>query len=250
MKPLIVANWKMNPDSPGRAEALAKKIESRMSGGKTEVVVAPPYPFLESVRKVLKKARLGAQDVFWADVGPYTGEVSWHQLKHMRVSHVIIGHSERRIHLGESDGVINKKLNAALKGGLTAILCVGERERQEKEISPVVGEQLRAALVGIKKSHLKNLVVAYEPVWAISTMTGARPDTPDNAFRASVYIRKVISDLFGQNTGKNVHIIYGGSVTSRNIAGFLKEGKMQGALVGGASLDPEEFGKVIGLASS
>lgn len=248
-KPLIVANWKMNPDSPGRAGILAKKIESRISGRKTEVVIAPPFPFLGSVGKALKKAKLGAQDAFWADVGPYTGEVSWHQLKHFGVKYVIVGHSERRINLGETDEMINKKVKAALENDMYPILCVGERERAGNEIPSIVGEQLKFALRGVGKNQLKNLIVAYEPVWAISTQAGARPDTPDNAFRAALFIRKVIASLFDRKTSEKVRVIYGGSVNSGNVVSFLKEGRMQGALVGGASLDLKKFAEIVRLAS-
>lgn len=242
---LIVANWKMNPDAPGRAKLLAQKIESSVSGKKNEVVITPPFLFLEGIGKVLKKTKLGAQDTFWTDVGPYTGEISWHQLKHFKVVYVIVGHSERRINLGETDEMINRKVKAALENGISPILCIGERERSGKEIPAIVGEQLKSALKGVTKNLLKNLVVAYEPVWAISTTSGARPDTPDNAFRASLYIRKIVSGLFDQKSAKNVRVIYGGSVNSQNVSSFLKEGRMQGALVGGASLNPQEFSKIL-----
>lgn len=241
MSKIIIANWKSNPDAPGRAVLLAQKIEKGIPSRNIEVVVAPPFPYLIPVAKALKKGHLGAQDAFWEDIGPYTGEVSWHHLKHCGVEYVIVGHSERRIYLGETDEMINKKVLALLGRALRPVLCIGEHEREGNEIPPIVGHQLASALKGVKKQHLKNLVVAYEPVWAISTMPGARSDTPDNAFRALVYIRRLLSDLFGRNLADKVRIIYGGSVNSQNISGFLSEGKMEGALVGGASLDPKEF---------
>ena len=249
-KTVIIANWKSNPDSPGRAVLLARKIDRGITKYRnTEVVIAPPFPFLSPVRAVLKKSKLGAQNTFWSDCGPFTGEVSWHQLKHLGVSHVIVGHSERKIYLGETDEMINKKVKATLEHGITPILCVGERERKNSEIPDIVGEQLKNALVGIKKSFIKNLIVAYEPIWAISTMPGARPDTPDNAFRTMVYIRRTLAGLYGRRAADLIRIIYGGSVNSSNITPFLTEGKMEGALVGGASLNPEEFIKIIGQAN-
>lgn len=241
-KHLIVANWKANPDSPGRAVLLAEKIERGVYKYRNvEVVIAPSFPFLAPVAKVIKKTKLGAQNVFWGDLGPYTGEVSWHQLKHFGVQYVIVGHSERKLHLGETDDLINKKVRALLEHGMKPILCVGERERGGTEIPPVVGDQLKRALRGAKKNHLKNLTIAYEPVWAISTMPGAKPDMPDNAFRVMVFIRKIIAGLYGSKVAGGVRIIYGGSVNGKNIVPFLSEGKMQGALVGGASLRPGEF---------
>lgn len=244
--PLLIANWKANPDTLGRALVLAQKIERTiLSSRKAEIVLAPPFPFLSAIGAVLKKAKLGAQNVFWEDCGPYTGEVSWHHLRHFHVSYVIVGHSERRLYLGETDEMIAKKMVALLAHGMKPVLCIGERERDEGTIPAVVGEQLRAALSGVKKEWVKNIVIAYEPVWAISTMPDAKPDTPDNAFRATIYIRKILTDRFGRQEAARCRIIYGGSVSPENIASFLKEGKMEGALVGGASLKPGVFAEII-----
>ncbi len=249
-KPLIIANWKANPDSPGRAVSLARSIECGIARYRNvEVVIAPPYPFLLPVARVLRKSKLGAQDTSWHDTGPFTGEVSWHHLKHMGVKYVIVGHSERKIYFGESDSMINKKVQVLLQHGLIPILCIGERERGGGEIPIMVGEQLKKALAGVRRNFIKNLVVAYEPIWAISTMPDARPDTPDNAFRAMVYIRRVISNLYDRKTADLVRVIYGGSVKSKNISLFLKEGRMEGALVGGASLKAQEFAEIVAEAS-
>ena len=240
----------MNPVTLKEAVLLAQKIERDATRTRNvEIVIAPPFPFLLPVGRVLKKAKLGAQNMFWEDLGAFTGEVSWSELKSLGADYCIIGHSERRINLGETDEMVNKKVKAALEHGIYPILCVGERERVGNEIPSVVGEQLKSALKGAKKSLIKNLIVAYEPVWAISTQAHARPDTPDNAFRAALFIRKIVASLFDRKTGEKVKIIYGGSVNSGNIAPFITEGRMQGALVGGASLDPQEFAKVIGAVS-
>lgn len=245
-KPLIIANWKMNPASLKEAISLAERVEIGIAEMRhAQIVFAPPFPFLSEVRRALKKSKLGAQDSFWADSGPYTGEVSWKQLADIGVEYVIIGHSERRLHLGESDEIINKKTDALLKNGMKTVLCIGEREREGGDIPITVGLQLKTALSGIKKNLIKNLIIAYEPVWAISTNLGARADSPDNAFRATLYIRKILIELYGRTTASDVQIIYGGSVKSGNVAGFLREGKMEGVLVGGASLDPREFAEIV-----
>lgn len=260
MKNLIIANWKANPATLREAVDLARKTELAASGHRNvEVIVAPPFPFLAAVASGLKRAKLGSQNVFWEDAGPFTGEVSWQQLKSLKVGYVIVGHSERRIFLGETDEMVAKKVRALLAHGLKAVLCVGETERASHEMSETIARQLEAALKGVKKSLTKNLIIAYEPVWAISTAPGSRPDTPllrqgyagraENAFQSNIYIRKILSRMFGRTAGENIKIIYGGSVNADNVAGFLTGGRMQGALVGGASLRPEEFTRIIASAS-
>lgn len=249
-KTLIIANWKLNPDSVKRALLLAQRTEQAAAAAKkVEIAIAPPFPFLAVINKVLRKSKLGAQTVSWANKGPYTGEVSGLQLKSMGVKYVILGHSERRSFFAETDELVNKKLLAALNSGLMPVLCVGEKERNGNEIPAIVGEQLKKALAGVKPSRLKNLVVAYEPIWAISTNAGARADSPANAFRASVYLRRLLASLYSRRLAEEVRIIYGGSVNAQNISGFLKEGIKQGALVGGASLNAPEFSQIIKSAN-
>lgn len=241
-KKIIIANWKMNPDSPGRAVLLARKIEEGIAKFKNvEVVIAPPYPFLIPVSRILRRAKLGSQNAFWGDIGPYTGEVSWHQLKHLNVEYVIIGHSERKIYLGETDDMINSKVCSVLKAGMKAVLCIGETKREGNDIPPLVGTELKGALKNIKGRLLKNLIICYEPVWAISTMPGSHADSPENAFKILLYIRRILTELYGRKNAENVPIIYGGSVNTLNIQSFLTDGKMEGALVGGVSLRAEEF---------
>lgn len=244
-KPLIVANWKVNPATVAEAVLLARKIELKISKyRKIEVVIAPPFPYLIPIKKALKSVKLGAQNAFWAD-GPYTGEVSPRQLKDLGVKYVIVGHSERKIHLGESDEMINKKVKSLLDNGLSPILCVGEHEGTAEGALGVVGVEIQKALAGVKKNRLKNLVVAYEPAWAISTAPDSHPDSPDNAFKAMIFIKRKIGDLLGRERAAAIRIIYGGSVNSKNIVSFFLEGKMEGALVGGASLDPREFSALV-----
>lgn len=246
-KKVIIANWKANPDSLKEAVLMAKKIESGLGLLNTEVVIAPPFPFINGVDKVLKKAKLGSQNVFWAKSGPYTGEVSINQLKNLGVKYVIVGHSERRMNLGETDEMVNKKIVSLLENGLKPILCVGEAER--KDSASIIKLEIQKALRGVKKNFLKNLIIAYEPIWAISTNPGAAADTPDNAFRIKIYIKKIIADLYGRDMAESVKIIYGGSVNSLNISGFIQEGRMDGALVGGASLKLEEFIEIVKKAA-
>lgn len=270
MKPLIIANWKANPVTLREAVELARKTELAASAHRNvEVVIAPPHPFLAAVAPILKRAKLGSQNAFWEDAGPYTGEVSWRQLKSLKVGHVIVGHSERRIFLGETDEMIAKKIRALLEHGFRPILCVGEREQSNREMSEMVAHQLEAALMGIKKSLIKNLIIAYEPVWAISTAPDSRPATPElrrgepdtpplrqgyawraeNAFQGNIYIRKILCRIFGRTAGEGIRIIYGGSVNAGNIRSFLTDGHMRGALVGSASLNAEEFSKIISAAA-
>lgn len=238
----------MNLSSFEEAEKLVLDLLPNIAKNKkTKVVLCPPFLWLNSLsRKYKKSVSFGAQNVFWKDAGAFTGEVSPPMLRSAGVEYVIIGHSERKIYLGETDEMINKKINAVLQAGLISILCIGERERGEDgEIPGVVADQLKKALEGVNKSQLKKIIIAYEPVWAISTMPGSKSDTPDNAFRASIFIRKVLADFYGRRAAGEVKIIYGGSVNSANIGAFIKEGKMEGALVGGASLDPAEFSKIV-----
>lgn len=245
-KPLIIANWKANPASSQDAILLAKRIESGISKLRNvKVVVAPPYLFLLPISRFLKILKLGAQNVFWEDIGPFTGEVSWRQLKTIGVGYVIVGHSERKIYLKETDEMIRKKVNALFEHGLVPVLCVGENKREGSDIPEIVGIQLKNALRGLKKKYIEHLVVAYEPLWAISTVPGAHPVKADDVFRAGLYIRRILTGLFGEDAASKVQIIYGGSVRKDNVGAFLNEGKMVGALVGGASLNPDEFVELV-----
>src|SRR3989344_257322 len=250
MKKLVIANWKAHPENAAKARALAQDTEVAIAAYKNaEVVIAPPFPFLPVVGSLLTRARLGSQDV-WGAEGPYTGMVSARQLKSLGVGYVIVGHSERRIHAGETDEMIHRKVAAVLRRGLKPVLCIGERERQGGEVPVIVGVQLSSALKGLKKEWLGRLIVAYEPVWAISTAAGSTgAATPDSAFRARIYIEKTLVSLFGARTARDVRIIYGGSVTPVNIAAFLAESRMNGVLVGSASLDAKKFGQIVRSAA-
>ena len=251
MKKIIIANWKMHPDAPEEAVRLASGIEKELPFPLgADVVIAPPHPFLIAVAGVLKKSMLGAQDMAEEADTALTGGVSWRELAALNVHGVIIGHSERRMRLGETEEIVNQKIRTALAHSIVPVLCVGERESLTADIPSVVSEQVRSALAGVKKEWLKNLVVAYEPVWAISTSVGsAGADTPERMFRARLTIEKAVADMYDQATAKKVRIIYGGSVSAENISAIIGDGHMEGALVGKASLDAEEFGEIIRRAT-
>ena len=248
--PILVFNWKSNPESISDALALAGAVERALARSRgVRAVIAPPHPFLHEVGKRLKRAFLGAQDSFWGK-GPYTGEVSPDQLKAMSVRYCILGHSERRIYQGETDEIIKKKVAAVAGRGITPILCVGERERHGRDIPAIVGDQIRTAIGKLPPGAVSKILIAYEPVWAISTMVGARPDDPESAFRAKMYIRRVLSDMVGRKKAERVPVLYGGSVSPANIKGFLQDGEMDGALVGGAGLDRQKLTRIIRIAAS
>lgn len=245
-RPLIVANWKMNPPTESSALGLARDIERGVAPFRSvAVVIAPPFPFLAAVRRVLKRTHLGAQNVFPAPGSASTGEVSPAMLRDLRVRYVIIGHSERRRVLGESDEIINQKLKACLKARLVPILAIGEALPDSQAVVPtVLFQQLSGALRGISKRELRGAVVAYEPVWAIGT---GQADTPDNATRRAIYIRKLLTRLVGRRIADTIRVLYGGSVTAKNAAAFFNRDirGMEGLLVGGASLRPAEFIQIV-----
>lgn len=247
-KSIVVANWKMNPQTAKEAVLLFRAVSRGIHGIKNiDVVIAPPFPHLGMLHASSFKfhGALAAQDCFWEDRGAFTGEVSPTMLKALGVSHIIIGHSERRMHLGETDDMVNKKIKAALKAGLTPILCVGEKTRERaNEIPALVGEQVKKVLAGLKKNEFKNGIIAYEPVWAIGTGTA---DTAEGATRAAMYIRKVVRDMFGGKIADSLRVIYGGSVSAKNAASFISRDirGMEGLLVGGASLKADEFIQIV-----
>lgn len=243
---LAVANWKLNPGSIGEAKELFLEIRKEASRrGRVETVVAPPYPYLAELRKLTtgKHTFLGAQDLFWEEKGPYTGEVAASMLTSVGVSYVIVGHSERRA-LGEGNEEVAKKVVAGLKAGFTTILCVGEGERDTNgRYLSFVEEQLRSALQGVPQRSLGKLVVAYEPVWAIGSGTAA---TPEDVHEMTIFIRRTLTSIYSRTLADRVRILYGGSVNEENVRALIDDGMVDGFLVGGASLKPRAFGAIIG----
>ena len=249
-RPIVGGNWKMNTTLPAAvdlAENLVRQL-GEMVG--VEVVLCPPFPNLESVQRVIEAStlQLGSQDVYWEDSGAYTGEVSAPMLSAVGCSWVIVGHSERRKLFGESSEIVNRKLHAVLHRGLQAILAIGEtrEERHANRTEEICKQQLCDSLAGVSGADLERLVIAYEPVWAIGTGETA---TPDQAREAHAYVRLVLSQLYGEDLAAATRIQYGGSVTAQNAAELMAQPGIDGALVGGASLKPDDFAAIVRAAA-
>ena len=244
-KKIIIANWKMNPQTADEALRFVQGILAQRLPENIELIIAPPFVYLELLKKNCgKEIKLAAQNINWAERGAYTGEISGLMLKNLGCNYVIIGHSERRYILGETEEIINLKLKAALKVGLTVILAVGEKE-QNDDISKVLSQQIESAFGGVNVSEISRLIIAYEPVWAIGT---GLADTSDHALSAVLLIRKIIGRLYGSEWAVDMPILYGGSVSEENAADFIAQNGIDGALVGGASLELQSFMKIIKAA--
>ena len=246
--PLIAGNWKMN-GTAAEAESLARGIRQGLEGRPpegVEVLVCPHYLVLERVRAVLEGSvvRLGAQDVHWELKGAFTGEISPSMLKEAGCTHVILGHSERRHIMGESNEQVNQKLKAALAHGLTPIVCVGEllEERTAGDTRQVVERQAQKAFEGVPPADAARTVLAYEPVWAIGTGKTASPAQAEETHR---FLRNTMGRIAGAETAERIRILYGGSVKPENIRELMEQPDVDGALVGGASLDAASFLKLV-----
>lgn len=248
-RPLVAANWKMHKtreESRRFWEAFSARLTPE-STDRVEVVLCPPYPSLPVLAEAGLEERgvfLGAQNVHDAPRGAFTGEVSIPMLQDVGCRFVIVGHSERRIHFGESDDMIARKVRAVLEGGMTPILCVGEslEQREAGRAEAVVIGQLEAALAGLDAAGVSRTVVAYEPVWAIGT---GRSADPGDAGRTGALLRRYVAERYGEEAAARVRILYGGSVNPDNFGAFLAEPEVDGALVGTASLDPETFAALV-----
>ncbi len=242
MKRILVLNWKMNPVTLEEALNLARASDYK------DVIIAPPFIFIEEIAKILKKARIGAQNLSWENSltggGAFTGEVSASELKNLGVEYVIIGHSERRKYLGETDEMINKKVLASVSAGLKVILCIGEdsaiRKKGKKAVEDFIKNQLENDIKGTYdiKFKIQNLIIAYEPVWAIGT---GQADAPEDAAEIIKYIKKLLIVSYGLL----VRVLYGGSVNGKDIKDFIKYDEIDGYLIGGASLKSSEVNKII-----
>lgn len=246
IRPLVVGNWKMNPQSVTMARRLVTEIKKGISRiSDVDIVVAPPSLYLETVHKVRngsKRFSLGVQNVHWKKLGAQTGEISVPMLKSFRVSYAILGHSERRA-MGEEDKDINQKTHSVVKAGMTAVVCVGEKKRDSHaQYLNFVENQVREACGGISRAKLNKLVIAYEPIWAIGTGDTA---TPHDAHEMKLFIQKVLSDIYGRNYVRSIRILYGGSVSAKNAESLIQDGTVDGFLVGGASLRPSEFIEIV-----
>ena len=247
---LVVGNWKMEPPTLAEAKKLARAVAKKARALQSvKTVICPPFIFLHAMKSMTDNAwcALGAQDVFFEDRGAYTGEISPFMLTDAGVRYVIIGHSERRI-LGETNETVGKKLRAILSHGLTAILCVGERVRDEGgEYLRFVEEEVRAAFEKVTKDALSRVIIAYEPIWTVGAKA-LRADTPEELFSMVIFIRKTIGKLYGKDAAHAMRVLYGGSVNETNAEGFLSRGNADGLLVGRASLDGKKFAAILEIA--
>jgi len=249
---LIAGNWKMNlgyKDSEKLAKEIVEKIDKNIFK-KIDVLICPPFVTLGIVNKILKETdiQLGAQNLFYENDGAYTGEISASMLKSVGCEYVIVGHSERRNYMHETNGIINKKLKKALEFELKPILCVGESliEREDEIYEGVIEEQLTDCLREISKQEFGRIVIAYEPVWAIGTGLNA---TPKQARDMHEFIRKVIRDLYSEKSSNELLILYGGSVNEKNSKEMLSATDVDGALIGGSSLKANDFVSIARIAS-
>lgn len=244
----IIANWKMNPATFGEAESLIKTIKKGIKKtDNLEIIIFPPAIYLSKI-KANASFNLGIQNIFWEDKGAFTGEISAVMAKNLKIKYTIIGHSERRKYLNETDEMVNLKIVSALKNNLNPILCVGEtlEEKQKDLTSEIITNQIKKALkeiLNIKYSIL-NICIAYEPIWAIGT--GKTPSV-DEIMSVNLLIKKTISNLYNRETAEKISILYGGSVNSKNAFDFVDKTGMDGLLIGGASLDGSEFARIVKL---
>lgn len=242
----IAGNWKMFTTAAGAEQLAAAVVKGLGNESRVAVALCPPFLYLERVAKVVKgtAVALGAQNLYPEKEGAFTGEVSPTMLVDVGCKHVILGHSERRHKLGESDAFINKKVHAALAAGLQVILCVGEtlQEREANQTEKVLDGQTTQGLAGVTPDMLGRIVLAYEPVWAIGT---GRNATPEQAQQAHAFLRKRVGELCGTSAAQSLQIQYGGSVKPDNAAALLHQADVDGALVGGASLKADDFLAII-----
>ncbi|MBZ9569368.1 triose-phosphate isomerase [Patescibacteria group bacterium] len=251
MKPLIVANWKCNPQTLKGAKLLFNSIKRGMKKIRNvEVVICPPFVYLlTSDKRQATKIKLGGQNCFWKGKGPFTGEVSPKQLLNFGCKYVILGHSERRIYFDETDEMINKKIKAAISVKLNPIFCIGEtkEEREKGQTQSILKSQIEKGLKKVSKKEIEKITIAYEPAWAIGT---GKPCDTEEAQKMSLLIRKMMARKYSLSIAKKLRMIYGGSVNSKNARDYIKEADFQGLLIGGASLDPKEFIKIVKTISA
>jgi triosephosphate isomerase (TIM) len=246
-KKIIAANWKMNMTLGETAGYFEKFLRELGDDRKIEVVIVPPFTALATASELLRdvqNVKLGAQNMHWEKPGAYTGEICAEMLRELLVNYVVLGHSERRTFFGETDAMVNKKVLAAHANALKPIVCIGETlaERDGGKVEEVLATQAKGSLAGLTGDQMEETVIAYEPVWAIGT---GRTATPAQAQEAHAFIRKQLEQLFGAEVAEKVRIQYGGSVKPNNAAELMSQADIDGALVGGASLDPRGFAEIV-----
>jgi triosephosphate isomerase (TIM) len=246
-KKILAANWKMNLTHIEAESYMHTFLGEIGEVDDVEIVMIPPFTSIPVLAQISEKApfiRIGAQNMYWERSGAYTGEISATMLRVLFVKYVVIGHSERRMLFGETDETVNRKVHSALEAGLRPIVCVGESttQRDNDEVETVLRRQLELGLKNLSVKDAVEIVIAYEPVWAIGT---GRTATPAQAEEAHRFIRSVLSKMFGTGAAERVRIQYGGSVKPDNAQELLRRSDIDGALIGGASLDPHSFAKII-----
>ncbi|MBI5404479.1 MAG: triose-phosphate isomerase [Ignavibacteriae bacterium] len=247
-KKFIAGNWKMNTTSVTSKDLLSGLVSGLSDEilEKVDVVVCPPFTSLATTNEVIKnkKIGIGAQNIHQKDEGAYTGEISAPMIKSLNCGYVILGHSERRQYFGETNHLINAKIKNALKYGIKPILCVGETldERENNMHMKIVDDQVTLCLKDLTKEDMKNVIIAYEPVWAIGT---GKTATPDMANEMHIIIRQALENIFGKDTADSTRILYGGSMNDKNAAELLAKPDIDGGLIGGAALKADNFIKII-----
>ncbi|MEW5900775.1 MAG: triose-phosphate isomerase [Acidobacteriota bacterium] len=240
--PFVAGNWKMNLTIPEAKDLATAVVRASPDLAEAEIVIAPPFTALSEVRKILEgsSVQLAAQNVFWEENGAFTGEISPLMLKEAGCQYVIIGHSERRQYFHELDGDVNKKVKAALRHGISPLLCIGEtlEERERGATMDRISEQIQGGLEGISAEDARRLIIAYEPIWAIGT---GRTASPGQAEEVHEFIREEFAQRYGNGVAGCAIILYGGSVKPANSYALLREKNIDGFLVGGASLEAESF---------
>lgn len=243
--PIIAGNWKMH-NTMEQGTKLVKDLAALVKDAKATVVVCAPYTALQAATKAASgtNVHVGAQNVHWEEKGAFTGEISVPMLQEIGVEYVVIGHSERREYFGETDETVNKRVKAAIAGGIVPIMCCGEslETREAGTTNEFVGAQVEAGLAGLTAEQVSNIVIAYEPIWAIGT---GKTATSDQANEVCAFIRGVVAKDFGKDAADKVRIQYGGSVKPATIAELMGKSDIDGALVGGASLKAEDFSQIV-----
>ncbi|MCP4628619.1 MAG: triose-phosphate isomerase [bacterium] len=244
--PLIAGNWKMYKTNAEAVETAGRLVELVAGTSNVDIMIAPVFTALDPVAKVVNGSRigLGAQNLYWEKEGAYTGEISADMIVSAGCRYAIIGHSERRQYFGETDETVNKRINAAIAADLIPVFCIGETESEREfgKTFSVLDKQVKDGLKGRVVDELGTLVIAYEPVWAIGT---GKTATSDQAQETHKYIRSLVNDVFGAALADSVRILYGGSVKPANVAELMAMPDIDGALVGGASLDAESFSRIV-----
>ena len=248
-KKIIAGNWKMNNDLNESQNLVSGIISGLGNDDKCEVIVCPPFTSLTDVNSLIKdtQVKLGAQNMFYEDSGAYTGEISASMLKSVGCEFVILGHSERRTIFNETDEIINKKIKKAIKGELKVIFCIGETlsQREDGTTYDIIRLQVIKGLQDVPEQDIKNIIIAYEPIWAIGT---GKTATPEQAQEVHSFIRNLIQDIYTKESAEGLIIQYGGSVKPDNAATLLSQSDIDGALVGGACLEADSFLSIIAAA--